>query len=281
MAHRAGDAVRPDFGAYQRYLVARHFAKGFRWTCLAIARDWTATVADIGAVDHRDVETWLVGRDVSAGTARNYLVALRGFYRWLRRDGVVDVDPTELVDRPGVPHRLPRPATERDIARLLAGADVDLRAIVALMACCGLRCIECSRLDWGDVDLSAGTVIVNGKGSRERLIDMSDDVAAALRAVAVSGGRRHGAVFVGPTGRRLSPARVSQRIARAAAARGLSVRAHQLRHRCATVALAYCGDLLAVRDLLGHASVSTTQIYTAVIPGRTAAASRALRLPAA
>ena len=94
-------------------------------------------------------------------------------------------------------------------------------------------------------------------------------------------GRRVGAVFVGPTGRRMSPAAVSMYLARAFRRSGSTVRAHQLRHRCATTALAHCGDLLAVRDLLGHSSVATTQIYTAVIPGRTAAASRALTMPAA
>jgi site-specific recombinase XerD len=155
--------------------------------------------------------------------------------------------------------------------------------MLALMACAGLRCIECSRLDWVDVDLSASTVIVLGKGSRERLISVSGDVTASLAALALaSAGRPTGPVFVGPTGRRMSPARVSQRVARAAAAQGLTVRAHQLRHRCATQALAQPGvDLLEVRDLLGHASVSTTQGYTAVLPERTAKASRALRLPAA
>jgi site-specific recombinase XerC len=220
---------------------------------------------------------------VSAGTARNYLVALRGWYRWLQREGLVSIDPTELVDRPPVPRRLPRPAPEREIARLVARADVQLRAMLALMACAGLRCIECSRLDWCDVDLAAGTVVVMGKGSRERLISVSGDVVAAVAALALaSAGRPAGPVFVGPTGRRLSPARVSQRVARAAAAQGSTVRAHQLRHLCATMALQQPGvDLLAVRDLLGHASVSTTEGYTAVLPERTAAASRALTLPAA
>jgi integrase/recombinase XerC len=92
---------------------------------------------------------------------------------------------------------------------------------------------------------------------------------------------RGGAVFVGQGGRRLSPARVSQRVGAAFAAQGLTTRAHQLRHRCATMALTMPdADLLAVRDLLGHANVATTQVYTAVVAGRTAATSRALRLPA-
>jgi len=95
-------------------------------------------------------------------------------------------------------------------------------------------------------------------------------------------GRAVGAVFTGPTGARLTAARVSQRVSRGFVAIGSSTTAHQLRHRCATQALQQPGvDLLAVRDLLGHSSVATTQVYTAVVPGRTAAASRALSMPAA
>ena len=182
-----------------------------------------------------------------------------------------------------MPQRLPRPAAETDIARLARAGDVQTRALLALMACGGLRCIECSRLDWRDVDIAGATVIVNGKGSRERLIDLSPDVTRALAALALATtGRTVGAVFVGPSGRRMSPARISQKVNRAFRAVGTPTRAHQLRHRCATMALRQPGvDLLAVRDLLGHASVSTTQIYTAVVPGRTALASRSLRMPAA
>jgi site-specific recombinase XerD len=271
-----------DFGAYRRYMRARGYAHGVVWTRIAVARDWLEHTGGRLDVDHRHVERWVIGRDVSAGTARNYLVALRAFYRWARREGLAAHDPTELADRPPVPRRLPRPAPDRDIARLLELADVQLRALVAVMACAGLRCVECSRLDWDDVDFAAATVIVCGKGSRERLIDLSSDVVAALAALALATSGRGGAVFAGPTGRRMSPARVSQRVARAFAELGLATRAHQLRHRCATTALQQPGaDLLAVRDLLGHASVSTTQGYTAVIPGRTATTSRALRLPAA
>ena len=91
---------------------------------------------------------------------------------------------------------------------------------------------------------------------------------------------RNGAVFVGPTGRRLAPYRVSQLVNQALHADGHVETAHQLRHRCATAALQVPGaDLLAVRDMLGHSSVSTTQGYTAVVPGRAAATSRAVRLP--
>ena len=260
----------------------RGYAHNTTWARLAVARDWVGRHPELVAT-YRDVEAWIAARALTPGSTRNLLVNLRALYRWAMREGYTGHDPTMLADRPAVPARLPRPAAERDIAALVARSDTQLSALVALMACAGLRCIEASRLDWRDVDVPAATVIVNGKGQRERLIDLSPDVVRSVAALRLATpGRPIGAVFVGPTGRRMSPARVSQRINRAFRALGSSTTAHQLRHRCATMALQQPGvDLLAVRDLLGHASVSTTQIYTAVIPGRTAAASRALRLPAA
>src|SRR4029077_11902100 len=188
---------------------------------------------------------------------------------------------TPLQGHCAVPRRLPRPAPERVVGRILQTADVQLRSLFALMSCAGLRCVECSRLDWACVELEAGTVIVNGKGLVERIIDLSPDVIHTLRLLRMSTVGR-GAVFVGPSGRRLAPWRVSQLVNRALHADGHGETAHQLRHRCATAALQVPGaDLLAVRDLMGHASVATTQIYTQVVAGRTATTSRALQFPAA
>jgi site-specific recombinase XerC len=144
------------------------------------------------------------------------------------------------------------------------------------MACAGLRCVEISRLDWCDVDLEAGRIVVMGKGMRERSLELAPDVVALLAALEGI----DGPVFTGARGGRLSPARVSQRVCRAFHTAGYGTVAHQLRHRCATTALGLDGaDILVVRDLLGHASVSTTQIYTAIIPGRVATVLRMLDLP--
>lgn len=270
-----------DLWAYRRYAVDQ-WAPTTVGPRFVVACDWLARHPDPAAATWRDVEQWLRERGLAATSTRALLVNLRAFYRWLQREGLVESDPTALVNRPRIAARLPRPAPDRDLARLLAVTDdVQLRALYALMACAGLRCVECSRLDWRDVDLAAATVIVNGKGERERLISLSPDVTRALAALRLAepGG---GAVFVGRSGRRMAPYRVSQRVNLAIHAAGYSFTAHQLRHRCATAALQVPGaDLLAVRDLLGHASVATTQIYTACLPGRTASTSRALQLPGA
>jgi site-specific recombinase XerD len=281
LPHSSGPSSRL-LAAYRRACAARVAATtvGPR---VAVAREWLALHPDVEAVTFRDVEAWLHGRALCPSSTRALLVSLRAFYRYLMREGIATADPTALVDRPSVGARLPRPAPERDIGRMFRDtANPRMRALLALMALAGLRCIECSRLDWRDVDLQAGVIRVDGKGRRERVIAVSPDVVAALRSHAVESGRRAGAVFVGVAGRRLESYRVSQLVNVYLHRAGYRFSAHQLRHRCATAALQVPGaDLLAVRDLLGHSSVATTQIYTACIPGLSAKTSRALMIPAA
>jgi site-specific recombinase XerC len=183
-----------------------------------------------------------------------------------------------MVDLPRLPHRLPRPARDEHIGLVLASADAQLAAMVGLMAGAGLRCVELARLDWDDVDLEHGTVVVMGKGMKERTLELSRAVVCLLAAL----DGIDGPVFRGARGGRLSAARVSQIVCRAFRDEGLSTVAHQLRHRFATQALRDpAADLMAVRDLLGHSSVSTTQIYTLVVPGRAAKVCRAVDLPPA
>lgn len=279
MARGGGGGV--DLWAYRQYLA--RYAPGTLRSRWMVAGEWTALHPNPSTATHRDVEAWLRDRGGSANTSRVLLGALRAFYRWLLREELVSADPTQLVDGPRVPVRLRRAAPEREVGRLLAlDDDPRLRALVALMVCAGLRCCECSALDWSDVDLTAPSVIVYGKGSKERLITLSPDVVRALAALRLAAGG-HGAVFVGSTGRRMTAARVSQFVRERLARAGLSGwSAHSLRHRCAVSALMVSNlDLLAVRDLLGHSSVSTTQRYLASMPDRTASTSAKLALPAA
>ena len=277
MADITGGRDPVDWAGYGEYMRRRRYHRGTVSSRLAAARDWVRFAGpDWRAATFDDVEDWLAGRGLTPGSSRNLIVYLRAFYRWAVRHGVTVADPTAMVEPIRLPHRLPRPADEVVIRDLLGLGDPVLGALVALMAGAGLRCVECSRLDWTDIDLVAGKVRVIGKGDRERVLDVSDAVRRRLARLDTVGG----AVFVGPTGVRLSPARVSQYVNRAVRATGSPVTAHQFRHRFATQALDRAdGDILAVRDALGHSSVATTQIYTALRPGRVAEMSRAVTLP--
>lgn len=147
--------------------------------------------------------------------------------------------------------------------------------MVALMSIAGLRCCEVAALDWDDVDLHAAVAVVNGKGARQRMAFLSADVVRLLaRLDGVTG-----PVFPGERRPRLSAHRVSQLVGAEFRGLGLEVTAHQLRHRAATVAYEQSGDLLAVRDFLGHADVGTVQVYTRVAQRRTAAVARAVPFP--
>jgi len=257
-------------------MVRRRYSKEVVWARFANAVRWVEWCDDWRTATFDDVECWIAERDVSPASSRNLVGYLRAFYRWAMRQGSCDRDPTQMVDPFHVPGRLPRPATEEHIAVVLRDAEPQLAAMVALMAGGGLRCCEVSRLDWCDIDLVGARVRMTGKGMRQRVVTVSDRVRDRLAALDTTAG----AVFVGPSGRRLSPARISQIVCRAFRAKGTTVVAHQLRHRFATLALQVDGaDLLMVRDALGHANVSTTQIYTKVVPSRVDAMSRIVSIP--
>ena len=256
-------------------MLRRGYAKETIWARSANARRWVRWCPDWRTATFHDVETWVDRRRVSPASSRNLIGYLRAFYRWAMREGLCEANPTLMVDRYRLPRRLPRPADDTAIAEVLSQVDTRTAAMIALEAGGGLRCCEVSRLDWADVDLIEGRVRVLGKG-RQRIVHLptwARDHLAALE-------RSDFAVFTGRGGRRLSPARISQIVCRAFHAAGHRTVAHQLRHRAATVALAQPGaDLLAVRDFLGHASVSATQIYAAIAPSRVVAMSRAIPAP--
>jgi site-specific recombinase XerC len=262
---------------YRLYMRRRGYVQETVWARGSIASEWCQRL-DWRAASFHDVEEWLAERNLTAGSTRNLHANLRAWYRWAMREGLCDRDPTILVDLPRLPRRLPRPARDEHIGHVLAGADDELAAMIGLMAGAGLRCVELARLDWPDVDLASARVTVMGKGLKERTLDLSPNVVALLaRLEGIAG-----PVFRGVKGGRLSPARVSQRVCRAFRAAGYPTTAHQLRHRFASKALEDpAADLLAVRDLLGHSSVATTQIYTALAPGRSAQVCRGVTLPPA
>ena len=231
-------------------------------------------------------------RDAAASLGRK-LAALRAFFRFLLREGVLAADPSAGIPAPRTPRRLPRPLAVDDchvlmttLAPLAARApdgalasesSAELRdcALAELLYGAGLRVGELVALDVRDVDLTRGEVRVLGKGGKERVVPLPGAAREALAAW-LEPRRRPGVLgeplFValrarkGEAPRRLDPRDVRRRLAQRALAAGLSdrVHPHRLRHSYATHLLDMGADLRAIQELLGHASLSTTQKYTAV-----------------
>ena len=249
-----------------------------------------------------DVRRFLAERhahDAAASLGRK-LAALRAFFRYLVREGVLEADPSAGIPAPRTPRRLPRPLAVDDCqvlmspprkhhtskpgssGRAASGASeetstAELRdaALAELLYGAGLRVGELVALDVRDVDLTRGEVRVQGKGGKERVVPLPAAARGALAAW-LAPRRRPGVLgeplFValrarrGEVPRRLDARDVRRRLARRAVAAGLAdrVHPHRLRHSYATHLLDMGADLRAIQELLGHASLSTTQKYTAV-----------------
>ena len=240
------------------------------------------------AVDHLMVRAYLAflhGRGVSKATVARKLAALRSFYRELAREGVMTANPAALVATPKQEKRLPRPMSEDEVRALLdsafggEAADARDRAILEMLYATGCRVSELVGADLGDLELSRdgeGMLRVLGKGRKERLVPVGRKAVTALRAwlgvrdataapVAVRAADRD-ALFLNQRGGRLtdrSVRRILDGRLRAAAVQA-HVSPHALRHSFATHMLDAGADLRSIQELLGHASLSTTQRYTKV-----------------
>jgi len=151
-----------------------------------------------------------------------------------------------------------------------------MTAMLALMAGVGLRCCEVARLRWSDVDMIAGTIHVTGKFDRERVLEISQGVRRTLAAIDHPGPF---VFFAERTGKPYTPCRISQLVCQHLRSVGAGCTSHQLRHRFATAALESCENITTIRDLLGHSSVSTTEIYAQVTPGAAGQVSRSVVVP--
>ena len=221
-------------------------------------------------------------RGAVASTVARKLAALRACFRTLREHGVVAQNPAELVASPKRPQTLPKVLRPDELAALLdripAATPLELRdrALFELAYASGLRAEELVRLDLAGVDFDAEQVRVEGKGAKTRLVPVGEPALAALArylerarpALASAPGER--ALYLSKSGRRLSTSDVRRRLkvwARAAALQG-GISPHALRHSFATHLLDGGADLRAIQELLGHSSLSTTQIYTRVESAR-------------
>ena len=219
-----------------------------------------------------------------AGTSRRRrTAAIRGFYRFAFGEGLIGVDVAAHIDLPRETRHLPETLSVDEVARLLGsvgdettgGVGVRDRALLELLYAAGLRISEALRLDGEDLSFDGGFVRVIGKGDRERLVPVgdvalawlhryADDVRPALLSMAHVEPVRGGPVFLTERGRRLARQQAWSIVKRAAAAAGLDERVspHTFRHSFATHLLEGGADLRIVQELLGHATISTTQLYT-------------------
>jgi integrase/recombinase XerD len=262
-------SYRRDLGRYREFLVQRG-------------------VTEAGAVRERDVTDFLAAlREgdadrpaLSASSAARTLVAVRGFHRFLALEGQTPTDPAGAVRPPRPPKRLPKAIAIEEVEGLLAAASVGDtpsslrdRALLEVLYGAGARISEAVGLDIDDIDLEAGAVRLVGKGDKERIVPLGSYAREAVTAYLVRArpalaarGKGTSALFLNQRGSRLSRQSAWTVIGQAAERAGLSahISPHTLRHSFATHLLDGGADVRVVQELLGHASVTTTQIYTLV-----------------
>ncbi|HEX8974878.1 MAG TPA: site-specific tyrosine recombinase [Solirubrobacteraceae bacterium] len=213
---------------------------------------------------------------VASSTLQRKIACLRSFYRHLRREQLIDHDPTSELRPPRSPGRLPKVLSRDEIARLLAQpsghspAALRDRALLETMYACGLRATEATTLRVSEVDLEAGMLRARGKGSKERLVPIGRKAVETLQAYLDRGRPRlvglsdEPRVFVNLRGGGLSRQGLYKIVQGHARRAGLENRMspHTLRHTFATHLLAGGCDLRSLQEMLGHADIGTTQIYT-------------------
>lgn len=266
--------------------------------------DYAAWVKRVG-VDalyptHRQLRRYLSQLEqaqYARSTVNRRLSALRTFFQWLNVEGIVDVDPASALSGPKQPQRLPRHIRPEDMAKLLSvyakrlddeGRDLrtpsEMRnqAILEFLYACGARISEASGLELTAVDFEAGQCKVLGKGGKERIVPLHDLALASMRTYALLGrpqlvqGKDCPYFFVSTRGNQMGTDAMRKMFKQALSAAGLpaTITPHDMRHTFATDVLAGGADLRSVQEMLGHASLSTTQLYTHTTPERLGAEHR-------
>ncbi|KZS77597.1 site-specific tyrosine recombinase XerD [Mycobacterium kansasii] len=250
-------------------------------------------ITDLAGVGEDDVSDFLVAlrrgdpesgaTALSAVSAARALIAVRGLHRFAAAEGLADLDVARAVRPPTPGRRLPKSLTVDQVLALLEGAGGDNpadgpltlrnRALLELLYSTGSRISEAVGLDVDDVDTQVRSVLLRGKGGKQRLVPVGRPAVHALDAYLVRGrpdlarrGRGTAAIFLNARGGRLSRQSAWQVLQDAAERAGITagVSPHMLRHSFATHLLEGGADVRVVQELLGHASVTTTQIYTLV-----------------
>ncbi len=222
-----------------------------------------------------------VRQGLSPRSSARRLSTLRRFYRYLLREGLIQDDPTSDVRSPSLGRPLPKAITEASVEKLLAAPPntalgVRDRAMLETMYASGLRVSELVALALNELDLTTGLVRVTGKGGKERIVPLGDEATSRLGEYlqaarpSLLGEQKSGAVFLTRRGQPMTRQAFWQLIKRYSALAGIdsSLSPHSLRHAFATHLLNHGADLRSVQMLLGHADLSTTQIYTHVARAR-------------
>jgi len=283
--------IQPRWAAalesWRRWLGARSAAeKTVRayLTDLAQLAEW-AGAQDLGPtdLDHKRLRLFagvLSERGASKSTVARKLASIRSFYRHLVDLGQIEASPADLVASPKRDQHLPRVLKAREVAALLDSIPASTplerrdRAMFEVAYASGLRAEELTKLDLGDVNFDAEELRVHGKGGRQRVVPVGEQAGRSLVAyverarplLAREGDPDEGALFLSKSGRRLGPSDLRRRLRtwtrRAETAPGATP--HTLRHSFATHLLEGGADLRSIQELLGHATISTTQTYTRV-----------------
>jgi site-specific recombinase XerD len=284
-ARRDEAVYRPEDPVVAAFVTELHYAggRGAR-TCEAYARDLEFFAKFLGrdllTAQRADVKAFVLdlaaARRYQPAAIRRKLVALRRFYRYLVVEGRRDDDPTVGVDSPKLPKRLPAVLDEDAVARLLrtpppAGRTefqrLRDRAILEMLYASGVRRAEVASLNLGDVDLKRRVMRVTGKGNKQRTVLINDAASEAMGLYLAHRPRTSDeAFFIGRRGTRLGVRAVWEIVKTFERLSGIRLHAtpHVLRHSFATHLLENGADLMTIKELLGHESLATTQIYTNV-----------------
>ncbi|MBD9399358.1 site-specific tyrosine recombinase XerD [Pseudomonas sp. PDM11] len=282
-----------DHPLIERFIEALWLEKGLSAHTQAAYRSDLALLN--GWLQARGVELQSVGREVlldhlawrmnegyKARSTARLISGMRGFYRFLLREGVIDIDPTLQVDMPQLGRPLPKSLSEADVEALLAAPDLDDpiglrdRAMLEVLYACGLRVSELVGLTLEQVNLRQGVLRVFGKGSKERLVPMGEEAIGWVERYcrearpALLAGRPADVLFPSLRGEQMTRQTFWHRIKHHAQVAGIakSLSPHTLRHAFATHLLNHGADLRVVQMLLGHSDLSTTQIYTHIARAR-------------
>jgi integrase/recombinase XerC len=263
-------SYRKDLSDLQEFLTGYHGTPEWAWD-------------DLDRLTLRAFMGWCQRRGLSRRTTARKLSAVRSFYRFMHLEERVESNPTRAVRAPKAEKRLPGHLSRADVDSVFRGAE--LRAaentlagtrdltVLELLYGSGLRLSELHGLDLQDLDLVTDQAKVRGKGRKERIVPITRAAATAIRRYeprrsetlsSSSGGADRRALLLNKSGRRLSRRSIQETVRRALelAAKGEGLSAHSLRHSFATHLLDAGADLMAVKELLGHVSLSTTRIYT-------------------